>query len=76
MTTPVSSHKRLVCRNPNGRTSRTFYKVLRRVSPRLYLHADGQRNQHRPPGCKELYAYGDVVAKLIDREAKKPIHRR
>ncbi|CPR79468.1 hypothetical protein PP568_13180 [Mycobacteroides abscessus] len=50
----------------------TFYKVLRRVMPRLYLHADGQRNQHRTPGCKELYAYDDVVAKLNE----KPTHRR
>lgn len=50
----------------------TFYKVLRRVVPRQYLHADGQRNQHQTPGCKELYAYDDVVTKLDE----KPTHRR
>ncbi len=50
----------------------TFYKVLRRVAPRLYEHADGRRNQHQTPGCKELYSYDDVVAKLNEKST----HRR
>ncbi|RIR23437.1 Uncharacterised protein [Mycobacteroides abscessus subsp. bolletii] len=55
----------------------TFYKVLRRVVPRLYLHADGQRNQHRTPGCKELYAYDDVLAKLAETPTCRwRVHRR
>lgn len=30
----------------------TFYKVLRRVAPRLYLRADGQRNHSRRPAAR------------------------
>ncbi|ORB47476.1 hypothetical protein BST43_26005 [Mycobacteroides saopaulense] len=52
--------------------SATFCKVLGRVAPRSYLHADGQRNQTWTPGCKKLYAYDDVVAKMKE----KPTHRR
>lgn len=56
--------------------SATFYKVLGRVAPRSYLHADGQRNQTSTPGCKKLYAYDDVVAKLNEKQTEKPTHRR
>lgn len=56
--------------------SATFYKVLGRVAPRSYLHADGQRNQAWTPGCKKLYAYDDVVAKLNEKESEKVTHRR
>ncbi|MFV8310331.1 hypothetical protein [Mycobacteroides chelonae] len=38
-----------------------------RVAPRPYLHADGQRNQSWTPGCKKLYSYDDVLAKLNER---------
>lgn len=54
----------------------TFYKVLGHVAPRSYLHADGQRNQTWTPGCKKLYAYDDVMAKLREKETEKPTHRR
>ncbi|MDO3335133.1 hypothetical protein [Mycobacteroides abscessus] len=56
--------------------SATFYKVLGRVAPRSYLHADGQRNQTSTPGCKKLYAYDDVVDKLNEKQSGKSTHRR
>ncbi|TDZ42355.1 hypothetical protein [Mycobacteroides franklinii] len=56
--------------------SATFCKVLGRVAPRSYLHADGQRYQTWTPGCKKLYAYDDVVAKLNEKQSEKVTHRR
>ncbi|NGX09129.1 hypothetical protein [Mycobacteroides franklinii] len=56
--------------------SATFYKVLGRVAPRSYLHADGQRNQTWTPGCKKLYAYDDVVAKVNEKQSEKVARRR
>lgn len=54
----------------------TFYKVLGRVAPLSYLHADGQRNQTSTPGCKKLYPYDDVVAKFNESQFEKPTRRR
>lgn len=58
----------------------TFYSRLGRVSPRMYLHTDGQRNLRRLPGCVALYSYSDVLAAVVPNPvaevAEDGIHRK
>jgi hypothetical protein len=57
----------------------TFYEKLKTVPPRVYAHADGQRNLRRTADAVPLYAWGDVVAALDDGDEdyeNAPSHRR
>jgi hypothetical protein len=42
----------------------TFYKLVGRIPPRMYLHRDGKLNHLDAAGATPLYAYSEVVSAL------------